>query len=662
MLNTRTRFLNYAPHYILVVLAAFFLTVEAQTQEIKAINMTELGGTLELGYDYRKEERNRNSANTSSLEELRLNQKLRLNLDGYIMHPRFLEFRLSPEIEWEQRKTTSIAQGSTDSNNIYGGGELRVGILKESNFPSSVFWSKKRRSIAQLFSRSNTLSQSTWGGDFQLRKGPLPLRIHFRHSDLSGSGSASDIDESSNDLTISSRYRLSDKSTGEISYNLLELEQKGFNRMTTNHRLTLSNVTFIDDDKKKRLDGYVRLLNQSGFIENDSIFFRETFAWEHTDKLRTRYGLSGSSRSTNSDVVDTLKVNFGLGHQLYDSLFTNFDIDTETTDSNLQKSKTSRVSLSETYTKNLGNWGHGTLGARAYAEVFDIKSRTNTAEVIDESIRFDSTGPIALSENNVIQSSIRVTDVNSLRVYQKDIDYTIIFGQTITLIDRLPLGDIPQNATVLVSYRFDLGASSEVLTVGTSLRTRISWKERLSVYAQWNQSDQKSLGDTTPNTEDFLDKVDHYSIGTQLNWRWLLVGVDYISHDSTRTPFESTSEHVSASTSLGERMQGQVSITHQFRRYFDLDQRIDSWSIQSTLHGNIYRRATFELEARYRIQEWSSKLDTNNFDLEGSGLRGGLRWQFHKLTAQVDALWSQLDQESQTEDEVSLEFTLIRRF
>lgn len=663
MSNTRPRFVKHALRYVLVVYLAIFTTAETQAQEIKAISMSDIGGILELGYIFRDEERARNDADTSSsVEELRLNQRLQLELDGYIMHPRFMELQLNPEIEWEQQKITTMDQQSVDSNNTNFGGELRVGILKDSYFPSSVFWSKKRREIDQLFSKSNKVTHSLWGGTFQLRKGPLPIKIHYQHSDLNGSGNASDSDESSNELTISSRYRLGTRSSGNIHYNLMRLDQKAFNRVTTNHRLTLSNTTFLDEDKKRRMDGHASILDQSGYINNRTILFQENISWKHTDKLWTRYGLSGSSRDTNSDVLKTANANFGLSHQLYNSLFTNINLNAGKTDSSLQKSKTLRASLLETYTKELGNWGHWTINAKIFADVYKIDSRVDTGEVIDESVYFNSSGSIPLSENNIVSDTIRVTDENSLKVYREDIDYSINQVNLITLITRLPLGDIPNDSTVLVSYRFDLGSNREVLTLGTSLGTRISWKEWLSGYAQWDQSDQKSLSGDTSSDEDDLEELDRYSLGAQANWKWFGFRVDHTRQHSTLTPFESMSEHVSASTSLTERLQVQFSITHQLMEYFDTNENIDSWNGQSTLHGQLNRRTQFELEVRYRIQDFDSELSTNNNDIEGYGLRGSLQWQFRTLVAEIDALWSEFDQQSQTEDKVALEVRLTRRF
>jgi hypothetical protein len=101
---------------LLLVLGGTIAPLRVGAQQIRAVQITDINGFVEVGAKSKREERSRSGATPSfSDEEIQSNQLLHVDLLGYVYHPRLLTYVIGGELE--------LIQGirGTDSRPLMGG-------------------------------------------------------------------------------------------------------------------------------------------------------------------------------------------------------------------------------------------------------------------------------------------------------------------------------------------------------------------------------------------------------------------------------------------------------------------------------------------------------------------------------------------------------------
>ncbi|MCF6283927.1 MAG: hypothetical protein L3K26_01865, partial [Candidatus Hydrogenedentes bacterium] len=303
---------NDAPLFF--VLAIFLLiSVQGWSQEVKTVGISDISGHVEMGLKYREDVRVRDSVESSSLtDEMRLHQQIRLNVDGYIVHPRFLEFFLGPEFEYFQQQTSALGFGDQKINDLLVGGDFRLTLLREHPYSVGLYANRTETDVDRLFTRGFVTTRTTWGAKAGVRKGPVPFTIDYNHTELSSTDSSAGIDEVSDQLRLNGRYKLGRMSSGDVWYTYIMTDQQSFGRVVEEHRLTATNVSFFGEEKKRRLAGSIRASQQSGAFESTSFNVQEAFFWKHSPRLSTTYSVNFDRTETDGTEVDVYSAGFIL--------------------------------------------------------------------------------------------------------------------------------------------------------------------------------------------------------------------------------------------------------------------------------------------------------------------------------------------------------------
>ncbi len=656
MRTTRSRSL-WSASVALGLLVYFQGSTLAWSQDFQYFGISDISGYLEVGYKYRDQKRERSTAQSSTqLEEMELNQRLHLNLDGYSLHPRFLEYHLGGDLTnlWQRVDTDGESSSSSD---VLTGGNLEITLLKDHPYTFNAYASRSEVETDQLFTLSYTAPRTTYGASASLKRGALPFTIRYDHAEVEGDAGASDLSEESDRYTFISNYHIGGRSKGNIRAFLNQVDQTSFGQSTEQRQLNLSNVTFLDNAQKLRLDGHLHMASQTGIVDSSTRTIRETLHWKHSDNFYTRYGVNFDQIDIDSNRTRIQSGQFSLNHKLYQSLTTNIELNSSSTVSSEQKTTVERAQLSENYTKRVGKEGIFSLNASAFAETFDINPRDDTIEVNDEALVLNGTVTVALAQIDVLLSSIRVTDSRGITQYVEGTDYAVsTIGNTV-FIARLFLGTIPDGDTVLVTYRFDAGLAREIRTLGGSLRAQISKGDTFLVYGQLERSRQSLLSGSPVDT---LENLKREAYGMQGGWGLLDFGVDYEKRLSTFTPNRSFSQYVSVSGRPFARANVSANVTHQRQVYLDSREEVESWNLHGIVNSELTRRTGLELDAEYRRQRWSPKsLGSGN---EAYGMRGSLYWRYRGLSAELSGLYSQINQASENEERTRIELRVRRDF
>lgn len=631
--------------------------VPAQAQEFRKFKLQDVGGYLEVGFWAEDERRSREDAASSfETKELELYERLRLDLDGYFFHPTIAAFQLSPELEFIQRKT-KVFDEEDSSNNRLVGGELRLSVLDGHYYGLSLRGARQEVDVDAAFQPAGKILRDTLGATFRFQKGPIPFDIAYTRNAIQGSGSAVDTNEVTNELAIRGRYAAGSRSKGTLKYRIMDTRQETFERDVTRQWFRVDNTTTLGALNRIRLKGNLRYRQQTGSVNSTTKAFQESLSWRHTDDLSSYHSLSFNRFEIDNNPVENWNARSAFSHNLWGSLSSQVQLNAGLDESSREKTLKYGASISENYSRALGNWGRIAVGARTFADVVERQPTQEVDVVHDEAVTLVDLSPVSLRRFDIDPLSIRVTDERGVIVYAPIQDYFITTREPITEIQRVPGGRILDGETVLVSYSYTTGNAGTTLSTGARATLRLSYRDVSSIYGEYARGRQSMRSGSTDNR---LQQLDAWLVGAKSGWRWFSGKVEYENHESTFSPNRSLTKEASISFSPMPRVLARLSVNHQNVRYLDTDEEISTLNIYGNATVDITRRSRFRIDANYRRQRSKGSVQLDNMD--AYDVKTSYVWRLSLLTAEVSANFYSIDQRGQREEAQEFKFILRRDF
>ncbi|MBI5095240.1 MAG: hypothetical protein HZB26_22750 [Candidatus Hydrogenedentes bacterium] len=643
----------------IVIWALVMGGLNAPAQEVRPFALTDISGHFELRLRSEQESRMRQESATSwESEELQIREGLRLDLDGYVYHPRFVKFQVGGLFEGVQDQISESGV-DTERNSFPLSGDFNLTFLEQHKDTLTLYGSRKELDVHQAFARTFPLQSNSFGASLSIRNWEsVPVEVSYSHNSQQGSGAGSDINQTDDTFAIRTRYHIGERSEGDAEYSITRTEDLAFLRLFEFQQITLNNTTYLDNDRKIRLTGFVRVFDQSGDTNLTTFSARETLDWRHTDRLQTRYYVIYDDTETGGQKVQVWDTGASLTHRLYESLQTNAGAYVRFEEASFGTSTTYGGTLTEDYTKKLGDWGQLGLAARGSTEIIETQRTQTTATVKGETHVLTRGEPVTLGHSGIDTTSIVVTDERGVRIYSLARDYTIVPISDPPQILPLALGNIPDGATVKVNYRYNLSGSGTVLTKGGEFDARLRVGQWLSVYGRYGRTEQSQV-EGIPATR--LESLQQYAVGGVVTWRWVTVGAEYEDRESVFSPSTSLSEWVSVSGTLWRRVQAQISASHRESTFGELTGRtLETLDVNAMLSAQITDRSQVTMEAEYRQQTWDFTNSSNN--LEGYGVRMGYSWRYRKVAVEANARLSKVEQRGQQEEQNRFDLVVRRDF
>ena len=367
------------------------------------INFYPITGEVSLGFDGRwREAASGNSTRWTEYEE-----RLLLRLGGYSVDPRIFTFNVELEPALTQQKSES-ATGTASTDSTFLNYKARFSLLH--GVPASPV------SLNADFSASTGETEGSLGNrsDFTIEKRGANLHWKFRpfQSTLS-------YREQSLDITFMPGFGLPPTERDEFQRTLtyrgksrgmeLLLEGNEFDDRTAldkdyeSGRARLSNN--FNWGKNSRLTSRLEYLDREGFSAEERVSVDETLRLQHTKNLYTTYGYGYDSLQRTTD-TETHSGSFGLNHQLYTNLTTNFRLDGFTTQSDEFREDSYNANLDFNYTKQIRP---GLLLSANLGGGYSVTDRTGGQLDFTESPSVPATGIVVLVQRYILWPTIVVT-------------------------------------------------------------------------------------------------------------------------------------------------------------------------------------------------------------------------------------------------------------
>lgn len=519
----------------------------------------------------------KNSNTTVSHEHIFMGPSIGFNANGSVYHPNLMTYYVSTEgaFGWNHDEFTSAGSTSTRNELDYlGRFSASADLFPNKPMRGTVYADYDHTFRYNDFFRQVMVDSWRYGERASYRIGAVRFSLDYYHRDETSTSafpvtdvtSVTNIIAGTNVITLRTNFHSVNQSS--VSHedmlaagirNERTLGGTSFNYNWDHYtRLDVGRIGEGDDhafalsDNERFGPGEIYRFNGSAsYYRRDSsaetsgeILGNVNFNAEHRPNLTSFYDLNYDHFSTGNFQSDAYSGQAALQHQLYESLTSTLLLrgaDFETSDSTTSTSvRRYGGGFSEVYTKHLSDDNRLRLSNTLLVEHTDQDVDTkNLMAIKNERHNFAQGGgpPDSFSLNlpNVIASTIVVTDdQNTQPAYLENFDYRVIQNGSITFIERLTGSRIGTNQVLLVDYDALPSPSGNYSTMTEGFEVRLElWQNLVGIYGRVNLS----LNDAAADLR--VQNVHAYTIGTDLNYKWIHAGAEYEIYNSTISDYRS---------------------------------------------------------------------------------------------------------------------------
>lgn len=419
----------------------------------------------------------------STYQRLYVAPTVGIGWDYFLYHPDLMTFSLlaEPGYVWQ---TSGSAQNPSQENDLLLNGSINATLLQLKPYASTVFASSSHDTHQYDFFNTVVEDVQSFGGTTGYREGAVPFTVSFQKSLNNSSGFAynSTSDQTMLNLHAVNERRFGDNTDLTYQYQNSTWDQSslGTASSSSSHDVTLTDAEHFG---KSTLNSSL-LYNQSDYsgATSDNLNLALDLSVEHTPQLRSFYDYAVSRYSTDGgdSLQNTARV--GLQHQLYESLTSTVDVhgsslNSDYTGSTLD-SYSGGTSGSVNYSKNLGGWGHLSLGTTANYDLTQQDSSGTALLITDESHVLNTGQWVRLNQPRVINDgNFRVTTTGHV-LLTEGTDYYVNRSTDPWQIQISPFSLlITSPATVLVTYDIQPNPSGNYSTITDVSQARLDlWK------------------------------------------------------------------------------------------------------------------------------------------------------------------------------------------
>ncbi|MBI5633335.1 MAG: hypothetical protein HZA15_07660 [Nitrospirae bacterium] len=626
-----------------------------------------IGGDLDINSHY-ESDTNRSAERETKTADLFIRERLSLYTDGFIYHPRFIQFHvmLAAGLKQEDYETTFDQKSSHASSMEY---DLSTALLPEHPYSLYLFTRRMEPLSRQQFSTLGTTVEYSTGGRFRYEARPYFVQAQvIRNSDETDLWSSTttaynatavyyqDFKEFNfiSHITLNSWY---DHSTFSSSSGVSGTKDEyGINALLKKNGISLNSMLSGANYDQADSGNTPVVMDQFSLHERLNaalpLGFRTELSYKY-QKNNRRLGEGGDifdrDMSTRENRFDLL-----IGHRLFQSLDTLYQFRLDDLASSTGGVLTATHSLLSNYTKKIP-WGRVTAGINLSSTIIDQTGQTGIAS---ETYRLGVPGSFTLNSQNIEQSSISVYLKSPLPPFEvirlnEGVDYTVMpLGSTVQInVINLPAPFVvPETYDFIISFSLDFGDfKSQKDSYGANVNFNL-FDNMLSPYYSRQVTKQKLISgdmsgipyDATADTVGVIFQKDPYR----------LMG-EYIRFDSTLSPYQGYRIEGSYSRSITETTRLLAAALYSSRRYphgtsFEV---VNGYTERiGTVSASIQKR--FPMQNLFISAGGSYSQTKSVLDMSVATVNTSLQWMLGKLAVNFGASYSLLESQGLSSDKV----------
>ncbi len=637
---------------------------------IQNIQLNKVHGYVEFVMRHRDDNRESQTERSDErLQETVFEENLKLETSGYVYHPNLMEFSLAglfglQRTDFDQevdRRTQHTQKDGTIYEYDFSGT-----LFQKKSYPTTVYARRSRTLDPRPFRSSIETVTTSYGMSLQYVHDVTPIQLRLTHRSIKHDPFLKAGDQKgerkNTTLWLKAQYIVNEYHKFTFILDHESREEKPFDLNYTTDELTLRHRLDFGQDHNNRSEAELGYLKQTGSFASERLRFTESISLQHSDRLRSSHQFEFFSRDQNSvsgnENIDerSLRVSSLLEHSLYESLVTQVSGFYQDQDfSTGLRIRRAGADLDLDYRKK-NPWGVLRANYQLGYERNEQSGGEQGIEVIDESQTFAGPLPIVLSGPNIEIFSIRIISQDRTVLYRLESDYRFrIIGDNVE-IERIPIGQIQNNDTVLISYRYSIGGEFVLSTWNQFFTVRQEFKNGLTPYYKWrNQSQDLAPRDALGITPE---EIDSNAVGIDFRYQSLNMNAEYEDYESSISPFVSKRASISYKRNFKNKATGSIGMHWTDIHFGQPNPRNTSlFFVEARYRRAVTHKISFETSLAYRMED-----DTFSGDDEGIEFEFSLDWKVRKTELNLSYEFGNFKDDFNQQDSHSLMFQIRRRF
>jgi hypothetical protein len=532
-------------HFIIFFITSVLLiSTEAHSQQsllqLGVWNVSALSGELKLGALHGQGDINTYGIK-NRLTTTNYYGGILVKSNSFIWNPNFLTVSIDGGYYPESRQDLYLV--SPNIYNVINTSKLHIGTVL---FPKKLITLSTHLNFDNSYdSRENLTDIKTnskaYGGTFSYRNKFLPLTLAYNQSDWDSREILSGRDFSYKQKNVEGRVTktFGKRDKNDLSYTHNDYLRRDYSLAAIRNisdNLELLDGFFLDSTRRSYYNSNILGTVQRGndsfrqFRASENLFYK----MQHNFTFNTSYNYSYINRPPE----ELQQHNFSalLGHQLFESLHSGLLYEYNNSLESTYRELNNKVGVDLNYTKK--TFADGLLNIQyAYNLVFEKRNSSDAfLNILNE--EYTVSDRVLLKRPYVIQSSLIIKDVTGTIIYQEGIDYTLTAIGNFIEIQRIPGGQISNNAKIYVFYTANQpGSYSYDVSLNNISFNYSIFKQLLDVYFKENRSDYSHIHNADNLLLNYLIE-DIYGAG--IKYRSVNGGAEYDNYQSTLVPYVMT--------------------------------------------------------------------------------------------------------------------------
>jgi len=503
----------------------------ARASRLHGTELTNLDLNLDLltGADFERYRRVAPGENSAFTQKLVFGQRVGGYAAGNIIHERLwawkalanllvIEDLQSGDLVPVQSTMTPLPLYESDRVDVQGEWLLQSDFLQHNTFPTRIWTSRDVTIYRRRFGSNFWMSRLVAGATHRWRNKVFPIGLSYVFTRNDGDPVEVQTGAQTHEASFTGHLNPVEGQGLDTLYRFIDYDNRFFHAYRYRfhiaqalHKLPLNTL------KTWRLESRLRFHDRAIGADLDrqqrALDVEERLVWTPTRTVRGRlaYDLGWQRFAVGGDPAnDTLRNDLWLDlrHQLWQSL-------------------TSRGRAYGRYEVLTGGYaleGGGSAGVRyrkrlgdhlvmAHGYTFRGQARStylnrDEVTVTDWRVTLDGDLPVALPNRRILADTLEVLSSDGLTRYVQGRDFAVDAQGDYLFLRRLPTGDIPTGATVLVSYRYSTGGEAQTSTRSHLYEASVAtngWKfwgmeARYRLFDDTTEADGATLPRTTYHT------------------------------------------------------------------------------------------------------------------------------------------------------------------
>lgn len=523
--------------------------IVGQRKEYDTFNFDHFHASLELWGRYQRDEQKSGGKKTVDMQTL-YRETLELDTEGFVLAPNFITLDLNARFRLEQFEFDGDDQSqSSRTFQALISYDASATLLPRGKLPATLYSQRSQSFQNRTFGAAleNVVFENGIRLAYRSDFAPMNLTIFRREidqEDTTGQGGFRQLQDS---FSGHGQILPRDGHRFAWDYTYDSFDQSGDLRQSDSFDRHDANVvyeyTFGENRQSSALSTVHLISEQGGQRPLTRLRLSENIRLRHSKKLESRYRYTFNQQDlSDSDQISHFASAL-VRHELYESL-----VSTATVGGTLLEERVESFDSEEffaegtlEYTKKVP-LGTFDANARLRFAFEDQSDRGSGFTIVNEPNTFGPAGTITLDRQNIISSSLFITNIAGIIIYSQGTDYTVQeFPDRIEV--RLVLGgNISLGQTVLVSYQIGPDPANTTQTTSYGLTFRYTFQEGFLTglspwirYADQHQTRESDSLLALPES-DFTD----LTLGLDYIRQGLTLRATYRDRDSSLSPFTST--------------------------------------------------------------------------------------------------------------------------